>query len=318
MKKIMSMLLVCGLITASAVPVDAQALFVSGENPINDNVTEIDDAGFFKLYEHNNNFRSDYQVFRSESDKKMYYVLNCYDDRLNFVIGRDCDSASASALVNEFFPNAECSVSESNYSVGAVSGKGYVFSISDSTRTGAEVAASARLLCKALKDAEIDVKEFNYYGAMYDLNTYCVDDTAYVYSDENSTAVYDLLADNQSVAAVNEDNSVRLVSEDNTALFDVMKQLKEEGISSSIKGSVLLLASNISSGSIIDVLGAVPGDVNVSGDATISDIVSVLQFSANSKKYPLSTQAQFNADMNGDGSITSSDAYDIQVLISQQ
>jgi ribosomal protein L10 len=317
MKKIMSMLLVCGLITASAVPVDAQALFMSGENPINDNVTEIDDAGFFKLYEHNNNFHSNYQVFRSESDKKMYYVLNCYDDRLDFVTGLDCDSASVSALVNEFFPNAKCSVSESNYSDGAVSGKGYVFSISDSTRTGAEVAASARLLCKALKDAEIDVKEFTYYGAMYDVNSYCVYDTAYVYSDENSAAVYDLLADSQSVAAVDEDNSVRLVSEDNTALFDVMKQLNEEGISS-IKGSVLLLASNISSGSIIDVLGAVPGDVNVSGNATISDIVSVLQFSANSKKYPLSTQAQFNADMNGDGSITSSDAYDIQVLISQQ
>lgn len=59
------------------------------------------------------------------------------------------------------------------------------------------------------------------------------------------------------------------------------------------------------------------GDANASGDATISDVVSVLQFGANAEKYPLDMQAQFNCDMNEDNIVNAKDAYDIQVMISQ-
>ena len=67
----------------------------------------------------------------------------------------------------------------------------------------------------------------------------------------------------------------------------------------------------------IDFL-APKGDANASGSATISDVVSVLQFGANAEKYPLDIQAQFNCDMIEDNSVDAKDAYDIQVLISQQ
>lgn len=66
----------------------------------------------------------------------------------------------------------------------------------------------------------------------------------------------------------------------------------------------------------IDFL-APKGDANASGDATISDVVSVLQFGANAEKYPLDMQAQFNCDMNEDNIVNAKDAYDIQVMISQ-
>ena len=66
----------------------------------------------------------------------------------------------------------------------------------------------------------------------------------------------------------------------------------------------------------IDAL-APKGDANASGSATISDVVSVLQFGANAEKYPLDIQAQFNCDMNEDNSVDAKDAHEIQVMISQ-
>ena len=66
----------------------------------------------------------------------------------------------------------------------------------------------------------------------------------------------------------------------------------------------------------IDAL-APKGDANASGDATISDVVSVLQFGANAEKYPLDIQAQFNCDINEDNSVDAKDAHEIQVMISQ-
>lgn len=57
----------------------------------------------------------------------------------------------------------------------------------------------------------------------------------------------------------------------------------------------------------------VKGDADESGAVSVSDIVTVLQYSANKVKYPLkSDQAFLNADVNGDGDVNASDAAEIQ------
>ena len=55
------------------------------------------------------------------------------------------------------------------------------------------------------------------------------------------------------------------------------------------------------------------GDVNLDGKVSISDAVNILQYLANSEKYPLDRQAMINADVynNGDG-VTAKDAFTIQ------
>ena len=52
-----------------------------------------------------------------------------------------------------------------------------------------------------------------------------------------------------------------------------------------------------------------PGDVDHSGDVTISDIVSVLQHVANKEKYSIDENL---ADVDGDNDVTASDAFLIQ------
>ena len=64
---------------------------------------------------------------------------------------------------------------------------------------------------------------------------------------------------------------------------------------------------NISGGATIDVANSVDGDANCDGTTSISDAVAVLQFLANSEKYPLTEQGIFNADTGFDG-ITGLDA----------
>ena len=57
------------------------------------------------------------------------------------------------------------------------------------------------------------------------------------------------------------------------------------------------------------------GDANCDGSVDISDSVKILQYVANSEKYPLSEQGLDNADVSerGDG-ITGQDAIAIQML----
>lgn len=54
------------------------------------------------------------------------------------------------------------------------------------------------------------------------------------------------------------------------------------------------------------------GDANLDGKVTISDAVAILQYLANSEKYPLSEQARKNADVDGEGGVTGKDAAVIQ------
>ncbi|GEM_PF-6091200 len=67
---------------------------------------------------------------------------------------------------------------------------------------------------------------------------------------------------------------------------------------------------------LIDLMSAVPGDADSSGAASISDIVAILQYSANSVKYPLDSQALYNCDIDADGAVTAADAYEVQLMIS--
>lgn len=70
---------------------------------------------------------------------------------------------------------------------------------------------------------------------------------------------------------------------------------------------------NISGGATIDVANSVDGDANCDGTTSISDAVAVLQFLANSEKYPITEQGVFNADTDFNG-ITGADAAAIQKL----
>lgn len=61
----------------------------------------------------------------------------------------------------------------------------------------------------------------------------------------------------------------------------------------------------------------VSGDANGDYQVSVSDVVAILQYTANKQKYPLDMQAQFNCDMNEDNAVDAKDAYEIQVTISQ-
>ncbi len=54
------------------------------------------------------------------------------------------------------------------------------------------------------------------------------------------------------------------------------------------------------------------GDANLDGKVSISDAVAILQYLANSSKYPLEENAKINADVDGAGGVTGRDAAEIQ------
>ena len=62
------------------------------------------------------------------------------------------------------------------------------------------------------------------------------------------------------------------------------------------------------------------GDANLDGKVSISDSVKILQYLANSEKFPLSEQAKINADVDGVAGVTGKDAaviqmYDAKVIL---
>ena len=67
-----------------------------------------------------------------------------------------------------------------------------------------------------------------------------------------------------------------------------------------------------------EITGTLPewyglGDVDESGEITVSDIVSVLQYCVNKKKYDFNNaECLRRADVNGDGDVTADDAFIIQ------
>ena len=56
-----------------------------------------------------------------------------------------------------------------------------------------------------------------------------------------------------------------------------------------------------------------PGDANCDGNVTISDAVAILQYLANSEKFPLDEQGLKNADVDGIAGVTGKDAAVIQL-----
>ncbi len=92
------------------------------------------------------------------------------------------------------------------------------------------------------------------------------------------------------------------------------------------KYSVIITAPNGSSenvevANLVEIVGnsvsKVVGDADLNGSISISDIMLILQYSANSQRYPLDSDALANADVNGDGVVDSKDAYEVQLLDSQ-
>ncbi|MBR6386131.1 MAG: endo-1,4-beta-xylanase [Ruminococcus sp.] len=55
------------------------------------------------------------------------------------------------------------------------------------------------------------------------------------------------------------------------------------------------------------------GDANLDGNVSVSDAVAILQYLANSEKYPLDEQARKNADVDGQAGVTGKDAAVIQL-----
>lgn len=66
-------------------------------------------------------------------------------------------------------------------------------------------------------------------------------------------------------------------------------------------------------GSTIDAT-AEQGDANCDDKVTVSDAVAVLQYIANREKYPMTAQARFNADMDGEDGLTGDDVRAIQMI----
>ena len=64
----------------------------------------------------------------------------------------------------------------------------------------------------------------------------------------------------------------------------------------------------------LNVYDYVDGDANNDGKLTVSDAVAVLQYIANKDKYPLTAQAKFNADIDGEEGLTGGDAIAIQKI----
>lgn len=58
----------------------------------------------------------------------------------------------------------------------------------------------------------------------------------------------------------------------------------------------------------------VPGDANCDGSVTVADAVAILQFIGNRDKYELSPEGKRNADVDGVGGVTASDALFIQMV----
>lgn len=68
----------------------------------------------------------------------------------------------------------------------------------------------------------------------------------------------------------------------------------------------------LSAGKIILEKVSATGDANCDDKITVADAVAVLQYIANSEKYPMTEQARFNADIDGEEGITGGDATAIQ------
>ena len=93
--------------------------------------------------------------------------------------------------------------------------------------------------------------------------------------------------------------------------YDAMVRLVESGVEHRINPGVPVLESGES-----ETVGLAEictlGDANCDNKVTVADAVAVLQYIANAEKYPMTEQAKFNADIDGEDGITGGDATAIQ------
>ncbi|MBQ3916213.1 MAG: hypothetical protein II690_06445 [Ruminococcus sp.] len=90
----------------------------------------------------------------------------------------------------------------------------------------------------------------------------------------------------------------------NSARDEAGQQMQNWLFSKGLNGGYIKITSDGTD----DSMGDVTGDGRVSS----SDIVAVLQYTANSEKYPIRPELLENGDVNGDGTINAQDAYIIQ------
>ena len=106
---------------------------------------------------------------------------------------------------------------------------------------------------------------------------------------------------------------------DSDTVYTADKPLKEGSFTVKYSGDAEIngvMVKNISFEYDIDVVHVMPpnyGDANLDGEVTLADALAILQYVANSEKYPMSDEAIRNADVydNGDG-VTAMDALTIQ------
>ena len=92
-------------------------------------------------------------------------------------------------------------------------------------------------------------------------------------------------------------------------LYDVM------GASLFIRANYPELTPDVSTSAVPEATISFPkGDANCDGKVSVADSVAILQFIANRDKFNLKPQGKENADVNGDGSVTGSDALEIQKM----
>ena len=92
-------------------------------------------------------------------------------------------------------------------------------------------------------------------------------------------------------------------------LYDVM------GAGLYIRANYPELKTDVSTSAVPETTVSLPkGDANCDGKVSVADSVAILQFIGNRDRYDLKPQGKKNADVNGDGSVTGSDALEIQKM----
>ena len=71
------------------------------------------------------------------------------------------------------------------------------------------------------------------------------------------------------------------------------------------------------SNSDIDTIHYIDGDANVDGDMNMADVATVVQMIGNPDEYTVTSQGEFNADLDGNG-LTAADAFEIQKKIAEK
>ena len=260
------------------------------------------------------------QYFKSFEDNKcVVYRVEKNDYHINIEVCSEADfnelknvikNVNENYIIEKFDPEPN---GEITFNVRIENGNGNFNELS---------TAEVKRIYEIAKDK---IKFISYNGGYYNYSSCYFDDVLqfdYFISEEEIEAVKNFVEQNsidvEMVEYISERNNpgIKLIpNTDITAYerFQLSKAItKETGVTplGVIPSDMQIFAHN----SMVNLTNYTNGDTNEDGDLTIADSVAVLQFIGNPDKYALSTQAEFNADVDGIDGITGADAFVIQQM----